>query len=93
MFVEKCPKCGRNPKITECVRFKNGIRRKLCGCPNYCSVITRKNRLYTPWFEFDGEGDDNSIFKVWNEAISLYKENEPKDWFHREYKNFNSRKE
>lgn len=88
MYVTPCPKCGRIPVIHEGIRiknYKNGIRRRFCLCPNYCSVIPRSDELYTFSFEFDGEGDDNAIFKEWNKAVKCYLENVEKPWFERTY--------
>ena len=74
MFVEPCPKCGRLPKIVECCvnqKYKNGIRRRLCECPNLCSVIPCKDGLNHGWFEFDGDGDANVMYRQWNLAIMM----------------------
>lgn len=79
MIVKKCPKCGRFPTVSEAFtikKYKNGIRRRLCGCPNYCSVLPCKDKLDRFFFVFEGDGDDNMIFRVWNKAIDAYKHNE-----------------
>lgn len=91
MFVEPCPKCGRQPKIMDCMvieNYKNGIRRRMCTCSNLCSIIPGSDRLNTFGFIFEGNGDDNMIFKRWNDAITLYKENLNKSWYERVYKSF-----
>ena len=88
MFVESCPKCGRLPKIVECCvnqKYKNGIRRRLCECPNLCSVIPCKDGLNHGWFEFDGDGDANVMYRQWDLAIELYRENLTKPWYERVY--------
>ena len=73
MRVHECPKCGRMPKINECCASKYGDRRRICMCPNYCSVIPNpETKLDTFCFIFVGDGDDNRIFKIWNAAIERY---------------------
>ena len=93
MYIEPCPKCGRRPKIIDLPphkKYKNGIRRRSCRCPSFCSVIPSVNNMFNASsFEFDGEGDANRIYRVWNRAIALYKENLDKPWYERIYKNFN----
>ncbi len=84
MIVEKCPVCGRSPRILDCAPSTDGTRRRLCGCPKLCSVISvqalspEKNVEHwlsdglwslTSCFVFRGDGDDNSIYKVWNRAV------------------------
>lgn len=83
MIVEKCPVCGRSPRILDCVPATDGTRRRLCGCPKLCSVISVQalspEKNVEPaadglWsrvscFVFRGDGDDNSIYKVWNRAV------------------------
>lgn len=89
MYIKPCPECGRNPKIYDCIsnpKFKNGIRRRFCICPGYCSVIPREDGLYTFYFKYDGDGDDNVIYKEWNAAIQCYLDNVNKPWYEREYK-------
>lgn len=36
--------------------------------------------------EYDGDGDDNVIYKEWNAAIQCYLDNVNKPWCEREYK-------
>lgn len=87
MYVTPCPKCGREPKIEECLpnrKYKNGIRRRICMCPNYCSVIPQNN-MYSFMFTFEGDGDDNVIYKEWNKAIKCYLNNINKPWYERNY--------
>ena len=55
-------------------------------CPGYCSVIPREDKLYTFCFEYDGDGDDNVIYKEWNAAIQCYLDNVNKPWYEKEYK-------
>lgn len=68
MRITPCPKCGRIPKIVECRRAKNGARRRLVSCPNLCAVICSP-RLYDSHFIFIGDGDDNTVYKLWNEKV------------------------
>ena len=80
MKIMKCPRCGRYPKIYECVSAKK-VRRRLCMCPSYCSVVPYKHgRGNTFGFLFIGDGDDNAIFRNWNMAIGRYIEDEKKPW-------------
>lgn len=84
MFVKPCPKCGRMPIIKECMPTKDGVRRRMCLAKCYHSclspdiIYSNKNveqDIYhfaykrTPFFVFLGEGDDNTIYKIWNEAL------------------------
>lgn len=82
MFVKPCPKCGRMPKIIECVNRKTSKRRRMCHATCYHScldkTILRKfpevekswdGFLKTSHFVFLGEGDNNTIYKIWNEAL------------------------
>ena len=84
MQVYKCPLCGRPPKITEC-RPHKGNRRRMCQCPALDSVIPYPDHINRPWFIYVGDGDDNAIFKVWNQAIERYKSNSAKRWFDRDF--------
>ena len=72
MRITPCPKCGRIPKIVECCRVKNGARRRLVFCPNFCTII-RSPRLYASSFIFIGDGDDNAVYKLWNEKVRASK--------------------
>ena len=72
MKIKPCPKCGRKPKIRECVSV-NQKRKRLVGCPNYCSVITSDDpyrRVKDSWFVHIGNEDDNFIYKLWNDRIT-----------------------
>lgn len=81
MYIKKCPKCGRIPDIIECVPTKTGVRRRMCKDPCYQGKLDNyKLRSYnqiemdcthysTCSFVFVGEGDDNAIYKIWNEAL------------------------
>lgn len=82
MIVKPCPKCGRMPKIIECVNRKTSKRRRMCHATCYHSyldkTILRKfpevekswdGFFKTSHFVFLGEGDDNTIYKIWNEAL------------------------
>lgn len=76
MYVKPCPKCGRMPIITEGLCFKNGTRRRFIHCPNYCSVLKsqpNKERYLKSIGDFScmfiGDGDDNKIYKMWNENL------------------------
>lgn len=84
MFVEPCPKCGRQPIIDDYCSH-NGIRRRGCICPRYCSVVPGYDHLNSCGFVFLGDGDDNDIFKRWNKAIAQFKSNQNKRWFEEEY--------
>lgn len=79
MVVKACPKCGRMPKIAECVS-RTDIRRRICKCPNYCSVVSTSctdkninfistNLDYTFAFIYCGDGDDNKIYSIWNKQL------------------------
>ena len=84
MRIKPCPKCNRLPVITEC-KQRNGVRRRLIKCPNYCACLLPlryidDSRVEKPPFEnkwgnsamlvFLGDGDDNAIYKVWNSSIT-----------------------
>lgn len=70
MFVKPCPKCGRMPKIIDCVPYKKGIRKRLIGCPNFCSVIKKNNFLYGTWYIiWYGNEDNNTLYKEWNNSL------------------------
>lgn len=36
-------------------------------------------------FEYEGEGDDNAVYKLWNKAIARYISNEESEWYNRDY--------
>lgn len=73
MKIKPCPVCGRKPKIRECVALKGQKRRRMIGCPNYCTVITLNDHYHAPikdsWFIYIGDGDDNTLYKIWNDRI------------------------
>ncbi len=71
MRITPCPKCGRIPKIVECCRAKNGARRRIVFCPNLCIICTP--RVYYTSFTFIGDGDDNAVYKLWNEKVRASK--------------------
>lgn len=77
MYIKKCPKCGRIPIIEDCVA--TNYRRRICYDPCYLSklnglTLAKYNCIeYNPWeaswFIFKDEGDNNAIYKIWNEAL------------------------
>ena len=70
MRITSCPKCGRMPKIYEGISTSQNLRRRLIGCPNFCSVIpTDKHYWKDSWFLYIGNEDDNTIYKIWNEKV------------------------
>lgn len=80
MFVKPCPKCGRQPKIEDITW--NGKKRYACHCPKLCSVIPRIfTKTYTFGFIYNGDCDNNFIFKYWNKAIEIYENNKNKPWY------------
>ena len=74
MRIIPCPVCGRQPKITECVSYTNK-RRRMCGCPNYDSILPGRNGFRQSFFIYVGDGDDNDIYKLWNVAVEFYNKN------------------
>lgn len=72
MRVKPCPCCKRMPKIYDCVPDKVGIRRRIICCPNDCPIITIFSRVRNSWFVHEGNEDDNTLFKEWNERVSHY---------------------
>ena len=70
MKITPCPKCGRMPKIIEGCRAKNGARRRIVFCPNYCTISCTP---YYSSFIFIGDGDDNTVYKLWNEKVRISK--------------------
>ena len=40
----------------------------LNDCPNFCT-ISYTPRLYYSSFIFIGDGDDNAVYKLWNEKV------------------------
>lgn len=86
MFVSPCPVCGRSPEIREWLPLKNGVRRRIVGCPKLCSVIPDpKWELQSAYFIYSGDGDDNKIFKVWNAAVERYMANKELSWLEQDY--------
>ena len=73
MRIAPCPKCGRIPKIVESCCAKNGARRRIVSCPNTC-IISFTPRLYYSSFVFIGDGDDNTVYKLWNEKVITSKD-------------------
>lgn len=70
MKIKPCPRCGRTPKIYDCITGKNGIRRRMVCCPNICQVIsTSFPHQYDNWFIHLGSEDDYTLFKEWNERV------------------------
>ena len=72
MYITPCPKCGRMPKIYECIPIK-GKRHRIICCPNFCSVIpTKENGFFNEFYiTYLGNGDDNTLFKEWNKMLSI----------------------
>lgn len=87
MRINSCPRCGRQPQIIECVTSKrNGyLRRRMVECPSLCSVIPGRDHLCHFGFIYEGDGDDNTIFKAWNAAIDRFNENQSKSWMEHDY--------
>lgn len=79
MYIKKCPKCGRIPIIEDCVG--TNYRRRICYDPCYLSTLNQiklstfscveqeRYGVFTSGFVFKGEGDNNAIYKIWNEAL------------------------
>ena len=74
MHIMPCPVCGRQPKITECVSYTDK-RRRMCSCPNYDGILPSYNGGKRSFFIYIGEGDNNDIYKLWNNAIEYYNQN------------------
>lgn len=71
MNIKPCPKCGRTPKIFECNRNGKQQRTRIIWCPNHCDVISQGGkRLKAGWIRYVGDGDDNAIYKIWNDRVS-----------------------
>jgi len=69
MQVMPCQFCGRMPKIDELPLTKAGVRRRRIRCPNYCSSLGLSDMGYFRWYlDYEGSGDDNNLFKLWNDA-------------------------
>lgn len=74
MYVKPCPKCGRTPKINDCISNKERVR--VIYCPNFCSLPhcfdnrRSEKMISTFMLRYVGDGDDNSIFKVWNDVVA-----------------------
>lgn len=77
MIVKPCPKCGRFPKIEECAPSKNGTRRRMvivnCYHPCVYDIGKYSNNCKRPWFVWEGEGDDNTLFREWNKRMEEVK--------------------
>ena len=73
MRITPCPKCGRMPKIVEGCRAKNGARRRIVFCPNFCTISYTPRFCYSS-FIFIGDGDDNTVYKLWNEKVVTSKD-------------------
>lgn len=71
MRIIPCPECGRMPKIYQCVPSKQGVQRRLIQCPNFCSVIDVGKSRDVPFLEYVGDGDDNMVYKKWNESVDV----------------------
>lgn len=73
MIIKPCPKCGRMPKITECMRRKNGNYYYMIGCPNYCGIFF-KDHYFNPWISYESPNicDDNFLYKKWNKGVENY---------------------
>lgn len=79
MYIKKCPKCGRLPVIEECV--STSCRRRMCYDPCYSSKLNQIKLskfscveqdpygMFTCGFVFKGDGDSNTIYKIWNEVL------------------------
>ena len=55
--LKPCPFCGAKARVRDCtieeqITVVNGVRYKMCGCPNYCA-------------EFFGRTEEDAI-KAWN---------------------------
>ena len=74
MRIIPCPVCGRQPKITECVSYTDK-RRRMCSCPNYDGILPGYDGFKHSFFVYLGEGDNNDIYKLWNNAIEYYNQN------------------
>lgn len=85
MYVKPCPRCNRLPIIHECMPSrKDGTRRRMIRCPNYCSCLTPLRYVDDPqiektpadginthkaWYVFRGDGDNYAIYKIWNQYL------------------------
>ena len=45
MYIKKCPKCGRLPKITRNALYKFNQKHCIIHCPNYCTVMKPLNEI------------------------------------------------
>ena len=64
MRIEPCPVCGRRPVVEELHERPKGIRRRMCHCPNLCSVIPCVHKEYYQFaFIYVGNGDSNTILR------------------------------
>lgn len=74
MRIEPCPCCGKAPVIEELHERPKGIRRRMCHCPNLCSVIPCVHKKYYQFaFIYVGNGDSNAILRNWNSGVRYYK--------------------
>lgn len=71
MYIRPCPICGKKPVINECVSLDSKTRRRMCLCTNQCGVILDSSIPHS-FFIFLGAGDNNEIFKIWNQYIERY---------------------
>lgn len=75
MYIQPCPRCGRFPKITQGIPFKDGTKRWFIGCPNYCHVLKSRHEngfdLKETWTIVYGDIDKNTIYKQWNQELDL----------------------
>ena len=72
MYIKPCPICGSKPQVDECVSLDNRTRRRLCMCPNRCSVIFNRDSLPKPWFTVLGSGDRDMVLRIWNKFVDRY---------------------
>lgn len=85
MYIHPCPICGRLPKIRELLPQK-GIRRRMCQCPQLDGVIPTVEGFNSAWFIYFGDGDNNDVYKLWNQATERYIYNHnQKDYFNQDY--------
>lgn len=72
MIVKPCPRCGREPKINECVSYKTPIRKYMVHCPNYCTVLKNTDTEWDTWWYIIVECESvshNDMYKLWNEHL------------------------
>ena len=89
MYVKHCPVCGNYPRIED-FYDRDKVRRYLCGCPRYCSVIHQRggNKGGSwethSWFITEAR-DNNEIYKLWNKCVDRYNANVHLDYSTRDY--------